>query len=107
MLESVACPVVQRFAGAAVFAIGMPSADPATTALADALQIKNYPAISVLAPNNRMIEEVARIVGFVPGERLSGHLEKMLRPWSDGVPSAGMTIALRSQESGPRHCGMM
>lgn len=78
--KELAKPEFQQYAGKAIFAKVQPSKDPSAKAIADALEIKNYPAISILEPNPAMIEERGRIVGFMDAEKLDAHLKKLIVP---------------------------
>ncbi len=78
--KELAKPEFQQYAGRAVFAKVQPSKDPSAKAIADALDIKNYPAISILEPNPAMIEERGRIVGFMEASKLDAHLQKLVTP---------------------------
>lgn len=73
-VDAMTCPMVNRFAGAAVFAIANPEADKAAKAIEGSLEIKKKPTISVILPESRMLLEIGRINGYFPGNKLSEHL---------------------------------
>lgn len=96
------CAAVERLAGEAVFAYGLPSRDLSTVAIAGSLKIDSFPTITILEPESRMLIERARISGFFDATALGNHLEEILwrvkpRAYADFVPGAPA-----SPRAGPR-----
>lgn len=83
--KELAKPEFQKYSQKAIFAKVQPSKDNSAKAIADALEIKNYPAITILEPNAAMIEERGRLVGYMDVKKLDGHMQKLL----DSKPTSG------------------
>lgn len=76
--QALRCPAVNRFAGEAVFAYGMPSRDKGAMAIGGSLRIDAVPTITILEPESRMLLERGRINGFFDAAKLGEHLETIL-----------------------------
>jgi len=77
--QALRCPAVNRLAGSAVFAYGMPSRDKGAMAIGSiSLGIEKVPTITVLEPEARMLLERGRINGFFEAGKLGEHLETIL-----------------------------
>jgi hypothetical protein len=76
--DSLRCPAVQRYAGDAVFAYGVPSLDKGSAAIAGSLGIDAWPTITVLEPEARMLLERGRINGYFEASTLGEHLDTIL-----------------------------
>jgi hypothetical protein len=76
------CPSVERFAQYAVFAVTEPgdmaTYDVSGKVIADALQVRGYPTISIIEPNPDKLIERHRIEGLFPGDTIGESLEKAL-----------------------------
>jgi hypothetical protein len=114
--DSLRCPSIDRFAGDAVFGYSFVSSDDSAKTLADALEIVQYPATSVLEPHPRALIERARFVGFMDPFRLGGLLQTALwetPPHSDptfagaarleGEPGSPSTALLLAGRAGLTH----
>lgn len=62
--KTLTCPDFNSFAGQAVFAISNENRDAAAKAIFKKLKIDVLPTITIIAPNNQVIEETVRLKGF-------------------------------------------
>jgi len=93
LAKALRCAAVERLAGEAVFAYGMPSRDKSTLAIAGSFGMESYPTITVLEPESRMLIERVRITGFFDATTLGTHLEEALwrvtpRSYAEFEPTA-------------------
>ena len=86
--ESLNCPLINRFAGLAVFALSEIGVDGPADYMRDLLKIESYPVMSFISPNPEILEELARIVGRFPPDQLSFHVENIFKEQGRVAPSA-------------------
>lgn len=98
LANALRCAAVERLAGEAVFAYGLPSRDLSTVAIAGSLGIESYPTITILEPESRMLIERVRISGRFDATTLGNHLEEAL--WR--VPPRAYTDFEPGGEASPR-----
>ena len=84
MRGSIYAPETQRYVDDAIFVLVTVNEDgtildKAAALVADRLEIKSRPVISVLEPNPAMLQERGRIVGYYSAEELDTNLNKLLR----------------------------
>lgn len=72
------CPAVNRLAGQAVFLISDGRRDSLAARAEEALEVENYPTLSVLHPDPDRIREQGRLTGYFDAETLSSHLTRLL-----------------------------
>jgi hypothetical protein len=77
LIDALACPSVNRFAGSAVFAIGSYEIDKTASSIASSLNIEKYPTLAVLYPEARMLIEAGRINGYFPGDKVAKYLTEI------------------------------
>lgn len=85
-------PEMEEVAQQAVWLEGIPSKDKAAAAIAKALELKEYPTISVLAPNPDKITETMRFEGFFPINELRAPLQKAIYQVPVQRQSTGRTL---------------
>jgi hypothetical protein len=89
------CPAVNRFAGHAVFLWARPALSSNSATLSTALDIDQYPTISVMIPEGDRIRAVESILGFVAARPLATFLESHLG--AAGTESEASTIATEQE----------